>query len=152
MVNRLPIPQRNFPVAVVDDVGHEVFGVFLGGGELLGDVVEAVFAWLDTEFLQDVAGAVNVEVATAVEGAVAEVPVWIVAAAEGNELFIGPGDLEGAFPLPEARVADLGTYQVGRFVEVTADLLAVGGRVYFRVVGPVGRHHVGAIDQQILDI
>ena len=118
------------PVAVVDDFGHEVVGAFFGGGELLGDVVEAVFAGLDTELLQDVAGAVDVEVATAVEGGVAEVPVWVVATPEGGNLVVFPGDLEGAFPLPAIGMADLGADQVGYFVEVTADLLAVGSRVY----------------------
>ncbi len=54
MVNRLPIPQRNFPVAVVDDVGHHELGAFFGGGELFGDVPEAVVASFDVEFLEDI--------------------------------------------------------------------------------------------------
>ena len=53
-----------------------------------------------------------------------------VRTAGGDELFIGPGDFEGAFPLPAVGVADLGADQIGCFVEVAADLLAVGGGVY----------------------
>ena len=129
MIKALLFTQRDLPVAVVDDFGHEVLGAFFGGGELLGDVVEAVSAGFHTEFLQDVAGTVDVEVATAVEGAVAEVPVGVVATPEGGHLVVFPGDLEGAFPLPAVGVADLGADQVGCFVEVAADLLAVGGRI-----------------------
>ena len=53
-----------------------------------------------------------------------------VRTAGGDELFIGPGDLEGAFPLPAIGMADLGTDQIGCFVEVAADLFTVGGRIY----------------------
>jgi len=46
------------------------------------------------------------------------------------------GNLGGAFPLPAARVADLRADQVGRFVQVSANLLTVGGCVYFGIVRP----------------
>ena len=96
----LSISQRNFPVAVVDDFGHEVFGVFFGGGELLGDTPEAVFAEADAELLEDIAGAVDVVVAAAVESGEAEVHVGIIATAEGKPLAVVPGDFGGALPLP----------------------------------------------------
>jgi len=55
--------QRNFPVAVVDNILHQETGGFFGGGVLTSDVPEAVGASFDVEFLEDVAGTVDVEVA-----------------------------------------------------------------------------------------
>ena len=101
------VPQRNFPVAVVDDFGHNVLSVLFVGGELLCDAPQAIFPEADAELLEDVARAVDIVVATAVKGGEAEVHVGIEATAEGKPLAVVPGNLGGALPLPAIGVAYL---------------------------------------------
>lgn len=93
----LPIPQRNFPVAVVDDFAHQALGAFFGGGEDLGDEPEAIMPSFDSELLEDVAGTVDIEVATAMEGGEFEVHIGIIAHPVKKQYFIRLFDLQLLF-------------------------------------------------------
>ena len=46
------IPQRNIPVAIVDDFAHQMLGAFFVSGEDLGDVPEAIGLRLTRNFLR----------------------------------------------------------------------------------------------------
>lgn len=86
---------------------------FFSGGVLLGDVPEAVGASFDVKFLEDVTGAVDVEVAALNECGEAHVHIRVVAFLESGILLGIPGDFRNGLGLPSAPVANAGAQDVG---------------------------------------
>lgn len=109
----LSLHQRDIPVTVVDDVAYQVLCAFFSGGVLLGDVPEAVVASFDVEFLEDVAGTVDVEVAALNVCGEAHVHIRVVAFLESGILLGIPSDFRNGLGLPSAPVANASAKDVG---------------------------------------